>query len=162
MIQEFEPITSSLLTLIGEWESKLLHLSETVITEKRNSQDRNIKQILGHMVDSASNNTHRFVHLQYQDSPLRFPNYAVDGNNDRWIAIQNYNGEIWSNLVYTWKYLNLHVVHVINSIDPDKLENRWFYDDQTLISLKEMVIDYPVHFRLHLDEIDELITKSRW
>ena len=50
---------------------------------RRNSQDRTIKQILGHLVDSASNNMHRIVHFQYHDSPLHFPNYATNGNKDR-------------------------------------------------------------------------------
>ena len=43
----------------------------------------------------------RIVHLQYRESPLRFPNYASDGNKDRWIAIQNYQEEDWNLLVQT-------------------------------------------------------------
>jgi len=54
------------------------------------SQYRNIKQILGHKIDSASNNTHRIVYLQYRESPCDYPNYATKGNNDKWIAIQDY------------------------------------------------------------------------
>ncbi len=90
MIKEFEPVVREIPALIDEWEPRLKGLPQDVITLRRNSQNRTIKQILGHMIDSASNNTHRIVHLQYQESPLRFPNYAINGNNDRWIAIQNY------------------------------------------------------------------------
>jgi hypothetical protein len=157
MIKEFEPITKGLLSLIEEWEPKLSGLSISVITERRNSQNRTIKQIVGHMIDSASNNTHRIVHLQYQASPLRFPNYATYGNNDRWIAIQNYQDEDWENMINIWKFSNLHIVHVIENVDPSKLNNEWFYDEKTLISLKDGIIDYLRHFKLHLDEIDELI-----
>ncbi len=89
-MNEFESIRQELLSLIEEWEPKLSVFPDDVITERRNSQNRTIKQILGHMVDSASNNTHRIIHLQYQKSPLIFPDYANLGNNDRWIAIQNY------------------------------------------------------------------------
>ena len=153
MIKEFEPITQGLLTLIKEWEPKLSGLSKSVITERRNSQNRTIKQIVGHMIDSASNNTHRIVHLQYRASPLRFPNYATYGNNDRWIAIQNYQDEDWENMINMWKFSNLHIVHVMNNVDPSKLENEWFYDEKTLISLKDGIIDYLRHFKLHLDEI---------
>jgi hypothetical protein len=112
------------------------------------------------MIDSASNNTHRIVHLQYQKSPLRFPNYAIDGNNDRWIAIQNYQDEDWGNMINMWKDSNLHIVHVIQNVDPAKLENQWHYNEERLISLKEGIIDYLRHFKLHLDEIDELIGKG--
>ena len=88
-MKEFEANNRELLQLIAEWEPKLLALTEEVITTRRNSQNRSIKQIVGHKIDSASNNTHRIVHMQYQPSPLQFPNYASNGNNDRWIAIQN-------------------------------------------------------------------------
>jgi len=160
MIQEFEPITQGLMALIDEWEPKLTGLPNDVITKRRNSQNRTIKQIVGHMIDSASNNTHRIVHLQYQKSPLRFPNYASDGNNDRWIAIQNYQDEDWGNMVNMWKDSNLHIVHVIKNVDPAKLENQWHYNEERQISLKEGIIDYLRHFKLHLDEIDELIGKG--
>src|SRR5512145_3228528 len=112
MIKEFEPITQGLLTLINEWEPKLTGLSSKVISERRNSQNSTIKQIVGHLIDSASNNTHRIIHLQYQPSPLIFPNYATYGNNDRWIAIQDYQNEDWMVVVNLWKYANLHLVHV--------------------------------------------------
>jgi hypothetical protein len=118
---------------------------------------RTIKQIVGHMIDSASNNTHRIVHLHYQPSPLRFPNYATNGNNDRWIAIQNYQDENWANMINLWKYSNLHILHVIKNVDSSKLENKWHYSEERLISLKAGIIDYLRHFKLHLDEIDELI-----
>lgn len=157
MIQEFEPITQGVIALIDEWEPKLLSLSDDVISKIRNSQNRTIKQIVGHMVDSASNNNHRIVHMQYQQSPLLYPNYAINGNNDKWIAIQNYQEQDWSSLIQIWKYSNLHIVHVIRNIDSTKLENKWHYSEERLISLKDGVIDFLRHFKLHLSEIDELI-----
>ncbi len=158
MIKEFEPVTEGILILIREWEPRLLSLGNEVITSRRNSQNRTIKQILGHMIDSASNNTHRIVHLQYQPSPLRFPNYATYGNNDRWIAIQNYQDENWEELISLWKYSNIHIVHVIGNVDPSKLDNQWHYSEEQLVSLKEGIIDYLRHFKLHLDEIEDLLT----
>ena len=157
MIKEFEPIAQGILTLIDEWEPKLLGLPKDLITERRNSQNRTIKQIVGHMIDSASNNTHRIVHLQYQESPLRFPNYASNGNNDRWIAIQNYQNEDWKSMIQLWKYSNLHIVHVIGNVDSSKLNNQWYYNEERLISLRDGIVGYLSHLELHLGEIDELI-----
>lgn len=158
-MNEFESIIQELLNLIKEWEPKLFALPEEVITERRNSQNRTIKQIVGHMVDSASNNTHRIIHLQYQKSPLVFPDYANLGYNDRWIAIQNYQDEQWNNLIQLWKYTNIHITHVIRNINTEKLENVWISALNQEISLKAMVVDFPRHFKLHLNEIDELINK---
>lgn len=160
MIKDFEPVIHGLKSLTGQWAPKLMSLSNEVITERRNSQDRNIKQILGHMIDSTSNNTHRIVHLQYRENPLVFPNYATHGNNDRWIAIQNYEEEDWNNIINLWKYSHLHIAHVMGNINPSKLENEWLHNDKDGISLKEMVIDFLRHFQLHLDEITELINKN--
>lgn len=160
MNQIFEPVTKGIASLIDVWEDKLLSLPAEVITERRNSQNRTIKQILGHLIDSASNNTHRIIHLQYQDSPVEFPNYATNGNNDRWIAIQNYQEEDWANLIQFWKYVNLHLIHVIKNIKHGKLENEWIASPENKVSLKEMVLSYLDHFELHLNEIDELINKG--
>jgi len=159
-MNEFKSIIQELLNLIKEWEPKLSALPDDVITERRNSQNRTIKQIVGHMVDSASNNTHRIIHLQYQQSPLIFPDYANLGNNDRWIAIQNYQDEEWNNLVQLWKYSNIHVTHVIRNINIEKLDNVWISALNDKISLKAMVVDFPRHFKLHCGEINELINKQ--
>src|SRR5690606_20754780 len=125
LMTEFEKLAKEITRLISEWENKLMSLPEDVITHRRNSQNRTIKQIVGHLIDSASNNTHRTVHLQYRETPLEFPNYATFGNNDRWIAIQNYQEENWASLVQLWKFSFLHFAHVIQQINPEKIDNVW-------------------------------------
>ena len=149
-----------MLRLVNEWELRLLSLPEEVIGNRRNIQNRTIKQIVGHMVDSASNNTHRIIHLQYNMSPLIYPDYANLGNNDRWIAIQNYQNENWENLVQLWKYSNLHIAHVIDNVNPEKLNNEWISALQQRVSLKAMILDYLSHFKLHLNEIEDLINSK--
>ncbi len=159
-MNEFMKNNQELLELLNEWEPLLSQLSEDILTNRRNSQNRTIKQIVGHMIDSASNNTHRIIHLQYQASPLIFPDYANLGNNDRWIAIQNYQDEKWNDLVQLWKYSNLHIVHVINNVSIDKLDNVWISALNNAISLKAMIDDYLRHFKLHLSEINDLINNK--
>lgn len=156
---EFIVIENEIVSLLNEWEPKLSRLPAEIITQRRNSQNRTIKQILGHLVDSASNNTHRVVHLQYQSSPFAFPNYATFGNNDRWIALQNYQNEDWNNLVQLWKYSYLHFCHVIKNVDASMLDNEWISGPEKNISLRTMIMDFPRHLRLHLSEINELINK---
>jgi uncharacterized damage-inducible protein DinB len=156
----FENDCREMLQLIEVWETLLLSLSEEITTDRRNSQNRSIRQILGHMVDSASNNTHRIVHLQYRESPMTFPNYATFGNNDRWIAIQNYQHEDWHNLVQLWKFSNLHIVHVIRNVNAEKLENQWICGENEMITLRQNIEGYLPHFKLHLAEIEALINQE--
>lgn len=159
-MDSFNSNNQEIIRLIAEWEPKLISLDSDVISQRRNRQYRTIKQILGHMVDSASNNTHRIIHLQYQTSPLVFPDYANNGNNDRWIAIQNYQSEDWTNLVQLWKHSNLHFVHVVENVDISKLNNEWISALNDHVTLENMITDYLRHFQLHLSEIQELIDEK--
>ena len=159
-MKEASSITTEILALIENWEPRLNQLADEIITQRRNNQNRNIKQILGHLVDSTSNNTHRIVHLQYQKCPFTFPNYATFGNNDRWIAIQDYQNEDWVDLIQLWKYSLLHFCHVIKNVNDDKLDNEWISGPDRKTTLKSMIVDFPKHLKLHLSEINELIHKD--
>lgn len=161
MRQEFNEQYKDIPELVEKYSGKFMALEEDVISSRRNSQDRTIRQIVGHMVDSASNNTHRIVHLQYRESPLNFPNYATHGNNDRWISIQNYQREDWATLVQLWKYTHLHILHIIENIQKEKLTCMWISGEGESVSLEDMVLDFPSHFRLHLEEIDTLIDQNQ-
>jgi hypothetical protein len=156
-MREFKENNGELLSLLQEWVPKLLSIPDEIREKRINKQNRSIQQIVGHMVDSVSNNTHRIIHLQYQTTPISFPDYANLGNNDRWIAIQNYQEENWHNLVQLWKYTNLHFIHLVEQINIEKLDHVWISALNQQVTLREMVLDYLRHFKLHLNEIDELI-----
>jgi hypothetical protein len=153
-----ESIVLDIHRIVREWEPKLLALPRDVIETRRNSQNRTIRQILGHLIDSASNNTHRTVHLQYRESPVEFPNYATFGNNDHWIAIQDYQTEDWHQMVALWKYSNLHLAHVYSRVDQGKLSAEWIAGPGKRITLREMTGEYVPHLKLHLDEITGLLS----
>jgi hypothetical protein len=160
-MKESSSINKELLALVKEWESILVKLPNEIITQRRNKQNRTIKQIVGHLIDSSSNNTHRIVHLQYQPTPFSFPNYATFGNNDRWIAIQDYQNEDWITLIQLWKYSLLHICHVIENVNDDKLNNEWISGSDKRITLRAMIVDFPKHLKLHLSEITELINRNK-
>ena len=159
MIAEFRQSCEELSGLVSLWEPKLAVLPEQSISERRNSQNRSIRQIVGHMVDSASNNTHRIIHMHYQESPVKYPDYANLGNNDRWIGIQNYQEENWKELVLLWVAVNRHLVHLIGQVEESKLDQYWISALNEKITLREMIQDYPRHFKLHLNEITALINQ---
>ena len=153
-----EQISCDIVKLVDELEDILKSANKDVASTKQNSQNRTVKQIVGHLVDSASNNTHRVIHLQYQPSPLIFPDYANLGVNDKWIAIQDYYNYNWDDLVQLMKYTNIHIANVIKNIETSKLQNKWISALEEQYTLEEMIVDYPLHFKLHLDEIKELLS----
>ena len=150
----FSYITNEIAKVIETEERLLNDLPVEVITQRRNRQNRTIKQILGHLIDSASNNHQRMVRLQYSKDLLFFPDYRQE--NDLWIALQNYQNADWANLIQLWKFYNLHIIHVIHSVDVTKLDNYWCDFEGTKVTLKEMIEGYLDHLHLHMKEIHEL------
>lgn len=150
----FFEITCEILQQTECWEPELSKLTEEAITIKRNHQNRSIRQILGHLIDSAANNHQRIVRLQYS-KVLVFPDYQQD--NDLWIALQDYQQADWHNMIQLWKYYNLHLVQVIRSVDPECLGNTWTNFEGKTVTLQQMIEGYTGHLALHLSEIRELI-----
>lgn len=153
---DFSNITNGITNVIETWEPRLASLSIATITQKRNTQNRTIKQILGHLIDSASNNHQRMIRLQY-NTELEFPDYRQD--NDRWIALQDFQNEDWNNMIQLWKYFNIHMIQVIKSVDQTKLDNYWHDFEGTKVTLQQMIDGYLWHIDLHFKEIQELIDK---
>lgn len=153
---DFSNITNGILGYIDAWEQKLMDLPLETIANKRNKQNRTIKQILGHLIDSAANNHQRMVRLQYH-AKLNFPDYQQD--NDLWIALQDYQNADWHTIVQLWKYYNLHMIQVIKSVDETKLDHSWLSFENTKVTLQQMIEGYLGHIELHLNEIQELIEK---
>ncbi len=152
-----ENIGNAILTLLNTLEEILKKADINDVATKTNKQHRTVKQIVGHLCDSASNNTHRIVHLQYQNSPLIFPDYANLGKNDLWIKLQDYQNYDWEDLQALLKATTKHVAYVIKNVDETKLQNEWISALNERISLEAMIVDFPRHFKLHLDEIVELL-----
>jgi len=151
---EFSTITKGIQTFIDTWEQQLIDLPVDKISNRRNKQNRTIKQILGHLIDSAANNHQRMVRLQYT-AKLQFPDYQQD--NDLWIALQDYENADWFTLIQLWKYYNLHMIQVIKSVNMSKLDNSWQSFDGATVTLRQMIEGYLGHIELHFNEIQELI-----
>ncbi|MDD6253658.1 MAG: DinB family protein [Candidatus Cryptobacteroides sp.] len=162
----YSKVTDEILAIVNIEEPILRSLSEDVITTRFNHQNRSIKMLLGHLVDSASNNQQRMVRLQYaprvghcipdgERGLLVFPDYTQD--NDLWIHLQDYQREDWDTLVSLWKFFNLHVAHIINAVDRTKLSSYWLDYEGHQVTLNDMILGYTDHLRLHIGQIHELM-----
>src|SRR3954470_3626060 len=74
------------------------------------------KEIIGHLIDSASNNHQRFVRAQFKDD-LSFPGYEQEA----WVSVQQYASEPWPQLIALWKNFNLHLAHLMSHVPEDVL-----------------------------------------
>ena len=108
------------------------------------------KEILGHLIDSASNNHQRFVRAQLS-SEIRLPGYEQED----WVRTQSYQTEAWENLVQLWKMYNLHLLHLGARIPSDRLSSLCFIGANEPVTLEFLFVDYVRHVKHHLQQILE-------
>ncbi len=106
------------------------------------------KEILGHLIDSATNNHQRFVRMQLT-AHLELPGY----DQEEWVRLQHYQDRPWREIIDMWQVYNTQLVEVIRNIDPKALRNTWRAPDGKDVDLEFVVRDYLVHMRHHLDQI---------
>jgi hypothetical protein len=106
------------------------------------------KQVLGHLIDSASNNHQRFVRAALQGS-LEFPGYDQDGC----VRVQAVQSAPWPILVTLWANYNLYLAHVIAHLPASQLEASCRIGDNEPATLKFLAEDYLTHLLHHLCQI---------
>jgi hypothetical protein len=72
------------------------------------------REVIGHLVDSASNNHQRFVRARWRDD-LVFDGYAQDD----WVEAQRYQEAPWADLVGLWAAFNRHIARVMVATPPE-------------------------------------------
>jgi len=133
---------------INESYDQLAQVAEDASAEPLSPGKWSRKEVLGHMLDSASNNHQRFVRAQI-DSNLTFPDYAQKS----WVERQGYKDETWADLVLFWKCYNLHLLRVVSRISEDKLNILCTVGNDEPVTLGFLVEDYVVHLKYHLKQI---------
>ena len=137
-----------LQTLLETTPPRLEAIGESVSGTRAAAGKWSKKEILGHLIDSASNNHQRFVRAQLE-TRISFPSYA----QSLWVGVQGYQNERWSDLVQLWRCYNLHLLHVVSPIPPEKLANTCIIGDQEPVTLEFLVRDYVRHLEHHLRQI---------
>lgn len=103
------------------------------------------KEILGHLIDSAANNHHKFVRTMAQRH-LDFVGYAQDS----WVAEQHYNSRSWQDIITFWNAYNLHIAYIIESVNPAHLQNTISIAGSKPFTLAFIMEDYVEHLKHHL------------
>jgi hypothetical protein len=112
------------------------------------------KQVIGHLIDSASNNHQRFVRAALQGS-LEFPRYDQDG----FVRVQAVESVLWPILVALWTSYNLYLAHVIAHLPADKLEAPCQIGEDDPVTLRFLAEDYLTHLLHHLGQIGAVVQR---
>ena len=139
----------------------LFDFDDSFVSKPRKEGGWTRKQILGHLIDSASVNHQRFIEAQVNDS-IVFEHYA----HQQWVDLQGYQEQDWEELVTLWSALNMHICNVVARIPDavlikehaehcfDQMAYRAVPKDQPS-SLRYLIEDYFAHMQYHLDQIIE-------
>jgi hypothetical protein len=106
------------------------------------------KQILGHLIDSASNNHQRFVRALLQDE-VRLPTYDQEGC----VRVQRYQELHWGQLVGLWAGYNRFLAHILAGVPESKRRTPCFIGGNPVMTLEELAADYLRHMQHHLEQI---------
>jgi len=141
-------IADKIRELIEGAKPELLKISPEIAGKKAGPDIWSKKEILGHLIDSASNNHQRFVRGA-QNAARDFPTYNQDG----WVEVQCYNEMDWLNLVDLFFRYNLHLCRVIGFLPREVLDNPCNVGKKNPVTLKFVIEDYLRHLRHHIEDI---------
>jgi hypothetical protein len=129
---------------------RLHRLAEAEVSHRPAPDRWTIKEVIGHLIDSAANNHQRFVRAQAVER-LIFMKYE----QNEWVRRQFYNDAGWADLVDLWRRYNSHLAHVIRNVAPQSLGVQCVIGDYPPMTLHALIEDYLVHLKHHLQKIDE-------
>ena len=142
---------------VTEATPKLMALGDA--SARRPSPNKwSAREIIGHLVDSASNNHQRFVRGQLQDD-LVFPGYAQDD----WVRIGRYADAPWEELIALWRTFNLQIARVMEGTPEEvRMRPRDRHNFDTIgvhpppdqpARLDDVMSGYVTHLKHHLSQI---------
>jgi hypothetical protein len=144
---------------VEEASARLLSIPETEAAARPAEGKWSAKEIVGHLIDSATNNHQRFVRAQFKED-LVFDGYAQED----WVRAQGYQDEPWPLLVNLWRFYNLHLAHVCrHAPEGERLRPRREHNLHEIGfapvspdepgTLEHLMRDYVEHLKSHLRQI---------
>lgn len=147
-------LSEKLLSVIETAEPRLRATSASESAKPLLSGGWSRKQVIAHLIDSASNNHQRFVRASQQTS-LDFPGYDQDGN----MRVQAPQEADWPLLVSLWAAYNRYLAHVIAHLPASKLETPCCIGSGKPVTLDFLARDYLTHLVHHLGQIGAVVSE---
>ncbi|HZV70333.1 MAG TPA: DinB family protein [Saprospiraceae bacterium] len=108
------------------------------------------KEIIGHLIDSATNNHHRFVRAQFDENPIILYNQVLWNNHSYYQQMDGHH------LISFWALYNQHIIELIKRIPPESMEKGCRMSDGEIYTLSWLFDDYVRHLEHHLRQIPDL------
>jgi hypothetical protein len=141
-------LSEKLLSMVEAAEYRFREVSDLESTKPLLPGGWSRKQVIGHLIDSASNNHQRFVRAALQTS-LNFPGYDQNEN----VRVQAVQEADWQLLVALWAAYNRYLAHIIAHLPDAKLETVCRIGSGEAVTLGFLAADYLSHLAHHLSQI---------
>jgi DinB superfamily len=124
----------------------LTQIDDRSFSEKIKPEKWSKKEIIGHLIDSATNNHQRFVRVQFEDKP----SIAYDQN--KWNSYNFYQQIDRQQIINFWLVYNKQLLELIRRIPNENLERKCLVGEKVL-SLDFIINDYVAHLEHHLRQV---------
>ncbi|WP_431293036.1 DinB family protein [Pedobacter sp. P26] len=140
---------NEILSLVDQAMIDFENITEKAWNDKPQPSKWSKKELLGHLIDNASNNIRRLIIGQYEQC------VKIVYHQDEWVLYQNYQGTDISEVKTLWKLLNYQICRVIENIPEEKLQNNCDTGKgkTELHTLSYFIEDYVLHLKYHLKQI---------
>jgi hypothetical protein len=105
------------------------------------------KEIIGHLIDSATNNHHRFVRGQFEERPL------IAYDQEKWVDHNYYSSLPSRHVIRFWEMYNRHIVEVIKQMPEEQLQKECMMSDGSTRTIQWLFEDYVRHLEHHLRQV---------
>ena len=142
--------TELLEKLCHEIPQKLNNINGIDINFNESPEKWSKKEIIGHLIDSATINHHRFVRGQFEDVP------TIRYDQNKWNEMNHYQEMNSDQIISFWKIYNLQILELIKLISKENLSKKVKVGEDNIQTIEFLFKDYVDHMEHHLKQIIEL------
>ena len=124
----------------------LTNIDDHSFSEKVKPEKWSKKEIIGHLIDSATNNHQRFVRVQFEDKP----HIVYDQN--KWNSYNFYQLIDRRQIINFWVIYNRQLLELIRRIPNENLQHECLVGESVL-TLDFLINDYVEHLEHHLRQV---------
>ena len=124
----------------------LTEIDEETFSAKPGQDKWSKKEIIGHLIDSATNNHHRFVRVQFETAP------AIVYDQNKWNEYNFYQQIDKQQIILFWTIYNRQLIELVKRIPKESLERTCTVGGNSL-TLKFLIVDYVQHLEHHLRQV---------
>lgn len=139
---------STLRFLLSVAPERLLKINADTASAKPALDRWSVKEELGHLVDSASNNHERIVRAKLQEQ-----RGWLSYNGERWVRLHAYQQREWAEIVDLWRALNNQLLKAAEALSAADWSIAFPLDGSEPITLSRLFKEYVEHIQHHLRHI---------